>query len=107
MPGWSNILTYIRDTNKVVCLKYVPSLKLVYCTDNEVLSRNGFRVFLESVLVKKLQVPFGLCLSVLTRVTRLGEFSPNGWLLSLASFPQIIEVACIFGILCFTVKVVH
>jgi hypothetical protein len=40
-----------------------------------------------------------------TRVTRLGEFSPIGWLITLGSFFLITEVAKIFGLLFSTVKV--
>jgi hypothetical protein len=40
-------------------------------------------------------------------VTRLGEFSPNWWLLTLGSYIKITEIAYIFGLLCCTVKFMH
>jgi hypothetical protein len=42
---------------------------------------------------------FALLFSFETRVTRLGEFSPIGWLFTLGSFLKMTEVAQIFGLL--------
>jgi hypothetical protein len=44
---------------------------------------------------------------LMNRVTRLGEFSPNGWLFTLGCFLKISEVAHIFGFLFSTVKVIY
>jgi hypothetical protein len=41
------------------------------------------------------------------RVTRLGEFSPNGFFFTLGSFMKITEVARICYFLISTVKVMH
>jgi hypothetical protein len=49
----------------------------------------------------------GRSMSVLARVTRLGEFSPNGLLVTFESFWLIIEVAHILEPLVSTVKVMH
>jgi hypothetical protein len=43
-------------------------------------------------------------LSFPNRVTRLGEFSPIGWLFLLGSYLRITEVAHIFGLLYSSVK---
>jgi hypothetical protein len=41
------------------------------------------------------------------RVTRMGEFSHNGWMFALGSYMKITEVAHIFRSLYLTVKFVH